>query len=279
MKLLLITIILYFQTGCTSNSVETDLPKWHYKLQNYNSNDFLKVNNSTIVIDLYKRINPSTVFSKDYINRLKSNNNTVLSYFSIGEAEDYRPDFKSIPKSIIGKENLSWPGNYTIKYWDKAWHSIVLKYLNQIINQGFNGVYLDIIDGFHRFSNKNLAAKQMFQLISTISKNSKAKRKDFKIFLQNGIDIIDYLSIKDKNELLMAIDGVAIEDYFFLKKKFIENPEIVKNLIFYKNKLKLSVEYTKNKLENEKYFDFCRKNDLIPLITDKELKGQFYISK
>ncbi len=86
----------------------------------------------------------------------------VISYMSIGEAEDYRfywkDDWDKNKPSWIAGENPVWPGNYKVKYWDSRWQSIILgnedSYLDLIISTGFDGVYLDIIDAFEYFQNQ-----------------------------------------------------------------------------------------------------------------------------
>ena len=44
--------------------------------------------------------------------------------------------------------NPDWEGNYKVRYWDKQWQTIILEYVDQILEQGFDGVYMDIIDAF-----------------------------------------------------------------------------------------------------------------------------------
>jgi len=93
----------------------------------------------------------------------------VISYLSIGEAEDYRyywdrswdrnrdgrPD-AGAPDWLTG-ENPNWRGNYKVRYWDSDWQAILFgsgeSYLDQIIALGFDGVYLDIVDAFDYFEN------------------------------------------------------------------------------------------------------------------------------
>ncbi len=83
----------------------------------------------------------------------------LISYMSIGEAEDYRYYWKSNwstgNPSFIAKENPNWPGNYVVKYWEEEWKKIIFgndnSYLKNIIDAGFDGVYLDIIDAFEFF--------------------------------------------------------------------------------------------------------------------------------
>ncbi len=78
---------------------------------------------------------------------------------SIGEAEDYRYYWKSTwnsnPPSWVERENPDWEGNYKIRYWDPRWKAIISgnddSYLKKILDAGFDGVYLDIIDAFEYF--------------------------------------------------------------------------------------------------------------------------------
>lgn len=80
---------------------------------------------------------------------------------SIGEAEDYRfywkNEWKTNPPVWLGEENPDWEGNYKVWYWEKEWQNIIISdpdsYLQRILNAGFDGVYLDIIDAFEYFEN------------------------------------------------------------------------------------------------------------------------------
>ena len=86
----------------------------------------------------------------------------VIAYMSIGEAEDYRyywqADWGTNPPSWLAEENPEWAGNYKVRYWDEDWKTIISgndnSYLKKIIDAGFDGVYLDIIDAFENFENQ-----------------------------------------------------------------------------------------------------------------------------
>lgn len=105
-------------------------------------------------------------FTASEINSLKTKKNSgiriVISYMSIGEVEDYRyywqDSWINSPPSWLEDENPDWEGNYKVRYWDKDWQSIIYgndnSYLKKIINAGFDGVYLDIIDAFEYFENQ-----------------------------------------------------------------------------------------------------------------------------
>ncbi|MFH2096131.1 MAG: endo alpha-1,4 polygalactosaminidase [Bacteroidota bacterium] len=90
----------------------------------------------------------------------------VLAYMSIGEAEDYRFYWDEAWTKRNGnpsadapewlyKENPDWEGNYKVLYWKDEWKNIIFgnedAYLDKIMKKGYDGVYLDIIDGFEYF--------------------------------------------------------------------------------------------------------------------------------
>ena len=86
----------------------------------------------------------------------------AIAYMSIGEAEDYRyywrAEWRASPPLWLAEENPEWPGNYKVRYWDGNWQSIIYgsddSYLNKVLEAGFDGVYLDIIDAFEYFENR-----------------------------------------------------------------------------------------------------------------------------
>lgn len=86
----------------------------------------------------------------------------VIAYMSIGEAEDYRYYWQSGwepgTPSFIKAVNPDWEGNYKVEYWNKEWQNIIYgnsdAYLDKILDAGFDGAYLDIIDAFEYFENQ-----------------------------------------------------------------------------------------------------------------------------
>jgi len=112
-----------------------------------------------IFIDLFydgKMLTANDIYSL----KLKRNGSIrlVCSYLSIGEAENYRYYWKNKwnkkkPKWVV-KENKEWKGNYKVKYWNHKWQSIIYGYMDRILNVGFDGVYLDVIDAYEYFEEK-----------------------------------------------------------------------------------------------------------------------------
>ncbi len=104
-----------------------------------------------------------TQYTVDEISSLKTKANggkrLIISYMSIGEAETYRyywqSDWKPGNPEWLDKENPDWEGNYKVRYWEPEWQSIIYgkddSYLKKILDAGFDGVYLDIIDAFEYY--------------------------------------------------------------------------------------------------------------------------------
>lgn len=115
-----------------------------------------------IIMDLYHN---ETAYTLTEIEQLKTKINggtrLVVCYMSIGEAEDYRfywDDSWSTGDPVwLDRENPNWAGNFKVRYWEDEWQEIILSgansYLGEILSAGFDGVYLDIIDGFEYFEN------------------------------------------------------------------------------------------------------------------------------
>ena len=58
----------------------------------------------------------------------------------------------------LAGENLNWLGTDKVRYWDLIWQDIIYRndnfYLRKILDTGFDGVYLDIIDAFEYFEDQ-----------------------------------------------------------------------------------------------------------------------------
>jgi len=48
-------------------------------------------------------------------------------------------------------ENPEWPGNFKVRYWEEGWREVVYGYLGRVMEAGFDGAYLDVVDAFEYF--------------------------------------------------------------------------------------------------------------------------------
>ena len=175
---------------------------------------------------------------------------TVLAYLSIGEAEDYRdywntawvagdegPPIAGVAPAWLGPSNPRWGGNYKVRYWDADWQAVIMGTssgaaktpLDRIIDAGFDGVYLDIVDGFEFWSDPDEgydelsraeARRRMIEFVIAIGNYAHKTRgvAGFRVFPQNAEDIIydDKGQLDDlSTQYFAAIDGIGIEDLFY----------------------------------------------------------------
>lgn len=83
----------------------------------------------------------------------------VIAYMSIGEAEEYRyywnENWSEGSPEWLEKENPQWDGNYKVRYWNKNWQDIIFgtesSYVKKILDAGFDGAYLDIVDAYEYY--------------------------------------------------------------------------------------------------------------------------------
>ncbi len=157
----------------------------------------------------------------------------VLSYLSIGEAEDYRPYWQpgwtpaaaATPDFIVAP-NPDWPGNFKVRYWDPRWQELVLADLEALVARQFDGVYLDIVDAFQYFEHDAAAGTwddhalnpatgrsyraDMVAWVGRIANRARSLRGDFLVVAQNGSALLHEPGYVD------SIDAIAVEDLFTL---------------------------------------------------------------
>ncbi len=96
------------------------------------------------------------LLSAAQVAQMESGGGQVLGYFSIGEAENYRSYFSSLPSSVLGPVDPAWPGDYEVAYWSPQWLTVSENYIQTMINQGYNGAYFDVVgEAFTSWAQQN----------------------------------------------------------------------------------------------------------------------------
>ena len=225
---------------------------WGYQLQNYDIDTLKLFDADILVIDYSKDGTDTQAFTKEEVVDIQSSGKQVVSYISIGEAEDYRYYFDdswlSSPPVWMDGENPDWEGNYKVKYWDPEWQTIIFGYLDKIISAGFDGVYLDIIDAYEFYEDSVPKATQlMIEFVTNISNYTREKAgSDFLIIPQNGEGLLQndgYRAVIDaigKEDLYLEEDGITHKTD---EREYSEN---LLDLLTRDGKPVLLVEYTSN---------------------------------
>ncbi len=154
----------------------------------------------------------------------------VLAYVDIGEAEDYRWYWQGNwsvgnPDWIVAQDPDGWAGNYPVLFWRPAWKSILLgsltSYLDKVLADGFDGVYLDWMEATTFEPVASVAAREgkdaraeMVSLVAQLASYVRSQKPNFIVVPQNALDLArpnDSITA----QYLATIDGVAQEGVWF----------------------------------------------------------------
>ncbi len=193
-----------------------------YQLQNATFTSLSATNFSVGVVDM-----DDSQLSSSEVGQLQEQGKTVFTYLSIGEAEDYRDywidgNWSQTPPDFALGENPQWAGNFYVKFWDADWQSIIMGRVEEAIELGYEGIYLDIVDGFMveeviaAYDGKDIRA-DMEQFVMAISEHAKSLNPDFKVIPQNAVELLAEAgdSSVANQDYIDAIDGVGVEDLFY----------------------------------------------------------------
>ena len=168
----------------------------------------------------------------------------VIAYIDIGEVEDWRwywrwsqvewqagenrPD--DWPDYIVKPDPDGWTGNYPVAYWDEAWKDIVIygenttnpygeynSIIDEVLIDGFDGIYLDWVEGFEDVDVAALAQQQgldaadeMVKFIEEMREYGKSRDPGFIIIQQNAAELISHVP-----DVVNYIDGISQEAIWY----------------------------------------------------------------
>jgi len=219
----------------------------------------------------------------------------VVAYLSIGEAEDYRPYWQSEWVSNgkrtaaapvwLGIENPEWKGNYRVKYWNTEWQKLMLAAIDDTMARGFDGVYLDIVDGFQTYEQgdddylderinpetKQTYRRDMVDWVKAIAARAHAKDPSALVIPQNGSQLAAH------KDFVEVISAQGIEDLFTNGNKLqptSHTDEILGHLktLASAKKPVLLIEYPKTPERQALSKKLAKENGLVWLVTDRQLK-------
>lgn len=235
---------------------------WLYQLQKLDIDKVAASKFDLLVTDYSADGSDGKRFTPEQVAKLKQGPNgprLVLAYMSIGEAEDYRfywqKGWGPGNPEWIHEENVQFKGNFPVEYWRPEWKKFILgspdAYLDKIIDAGFDGVYLDIIEAYEIFEGGRPSARQdMVQFVREIADYAhKTKGKpDFGIFPQNGEPLEEVPGYLD------SVTGIGREDIYYgnpadgkaSPKNFTQELEKHLDKFVAAGKLVLTVDYTQS---------------------------------
>jgi cysteinyl-tRNA synthetase len=171
----------------------------------------------------------------------------VVAYLDIGEAEGWRwywhwtkgwvkgkPRPADLPSFIVRLDPDGWADNFPVAFWEPAWKDILLEgqqtppipsrpyqsVLDEVLQSGFDGVYLDWVEAYDEKAIKEVAKKEgvdpeaeMIKLIGEIRDYGRRRNPNFIVIQQNAADLLE-----DHPELLKVVDAIGQEDTWYAGK-------------------------------------------------------------
>lgn len=255
-----------------------------YQLQNISTQTISDSTYDMVIIDYSTSGDDSGRFTRDQVTTMKANGKKLVAYISIGEAENYRffwqnawdanhdgtPDIGA--PTWLGPANPDWPNSYKVRFWMSDWQAIVYTYLDKIIDSGFDGVYLDIVDAYEYWTSEPNVDEKMVDFVTNIAAHCRQRSGNtaFGIFPQNAEGLSEF------PDYIATVTGIGREDTWYNEN--IANSEdhiywVCLHLDRFKNagKLVLCTDYTTDPLKKEDFYTKARAKGYIPYATRREL--------
>ena len=215
--------------GTAASGLLARAQSWGYQLQDLDLKRAAASPFDVLVVDYAKDGSDDTALKPAEIQRLQrkpdGSRRIVLAYISIGEAESYRSywrkEWKRQKPEWLLKENPEWEENFSVCFWAPGWQQLMCgspdAYLDRILAQGFDGIYLDkcdVTDDLKRHEKKVAATRpdlegDMVQFVDRMAAYARERRPGFLVVMQNAEPLLE------RPELRRVIDGVAKEELLF----------------------------------------------------------------
>ncbi len=254
-----------------------------YQLQNLDLTEIGATAYDLVVMDYAADGSEATEFTAAQVEALKHSpggDKIVLAYMSIGEAEDYRFYWQAgwTPgnPAWLDEENPDWAGNYKVRYWDPAWQAIIFGYTDRLLDAGFDGAYLDIIDAYEYYAcqGRATAAQEMADFVAAIRAHARARDPDFYIFPQNAPELADMIPA-----YLDSVDGIGHESvyYGYEEDDVMTPPDVTAwtesqlDLFADAGKLVLTIDYATTQAHVDETYARSQAQGYLPFCTVREL--------
>lgn len=226
------------------------------------------------------------------VNALQTTQDKLLyAYTSIGEAESYRDYWEDSwttqpPEYVLG-ENDQWEGNFRVEFWNADWQEIILDRVDDVLAKGYDGIYLDIVDGYtvdeviDAYPGTEAELRQeMIDFVVSISEYAKAQNPDFAIIPQNAVGLLGNTENGSESgpntAYLEAIDGLGVEDLWYNDNQtssWTEGDLEYIALAQDAGKFVLATSYPSNDAKQATFLENAIANGLIPFAADRDLTG------
>jgi cysteinyl-tRNA synthetase, unknown class len=252
---------------------------WAYQLSGYTDDklDAIAASGFDLAVVDLARDGSADFFTREEVRAVQATGKVVLAYFEIGAIETYRPEWPDVAADLKLGSVEGWPDEQYVAYWDERWWPIVQGRIDQALDAGFDGAYLDMVVAYEEIpagtagTNRDDLARRIVALLNRISVYAKERDPAFKIVPQNAPELHIYAGYLD------AIDGLGMEELWFqatdrrcTESWCAENLRAVK-AIYDAGKLVLTVDYADRPQNVTAAYEASRAQSFVPYVTTVDL--------
>lgn len=218
------------------------------------------------------------------IDTIQSTGKKLISYLSIGEAEEYRDYWidnnweNNAPDFLVG-DNQLWDENHLVKFWEQAWQDLMKEEVTKTVEAGYTGMYLDLIEVYQvevveaAYVNQTGTVRQeMVDFVIELSAYAKGLNAEFQVIANNGTDLFctNPWDISDPNEAyLAAIDGLGKEDLWYYNDTVVENVQNELSrieLATSAGKYVVAIDYPTDTAKQETFINNALQHGIVPFV-------------
>ena len=146
-------------------------------------------------------------------------NKWVLAYVAAGEAQKtewyWQPGWQVGNPSFLMAPNPYWDNNVFTNIGSPAWRTVLHQTVDKVLEQGFDGVFLDVVDAYwipgNPIPHDQMAFTVAASLVCDVAAYGRARNPEFKVVVNNAMNLIaDVPGYKD------CIDGQVAEGLWYI---------------------------------------------------------------
>lgn len=150
------------------------------------------------------------------VAQVKDGTKVVLGYLSLGEVNHDRNYFAAVKaEGLLIQENKNWPGSFMVDLRERRWRQRVVEELvPAILQQGFDGLFLDTLDNAAYLEESSPARFQgMRQAAVDLVRTLRTEYPSIRIAINRGYDLLEqvapYVDLAAAESLLATYDFSA----------------------------------------------------------------------
>lgn len=151
-----------------------------------------------------------------------------LAYFNVGQAENYRTYWRKewreptrerpgSPAFLLTVDPEGWQGDFPVAFWNKDWKALLVRRVDEVVRQGFDGIYCDWVLAFDDPTVRAAAEaagidapRAMADLLQNLRNRARKRNPQFVLVMQNGEALFDAVP-----GMATRVDGYAQEPVSF----------------------------------------------------------------